>query len=222
MPNFHDPNRKPKKPAKQEEPMIKRYGNAVERAKLVPAKIKKQCKTLFMSGMDLDQISKYLSVEVDVLRYWVLGTNGRGDRQGTWYYIKEHNTDSVIDLFIKRKYDQLEKTAGLALSLVQDGLFTIKDEVETGIKKLTVGEIKSIAEVIGMLDKVARLESGQATEIINRTGLTPEQARKVLKDDPLAFGIIPVDAKVKEDDSGKEKDSGGSAATSGSDSGESV
>jgi len=180
--------------------MVARYGNAVERARIVPAKLRKQAKVMYFSGMEVDTISRAIAIEPDVLQYWILGTNRRGDQKTCWFRLREANTDTVIDLFIKKKYDQLEKTGGIALVLIQDGLLTIKDEVESGLKKLSVGEIRSIAEIISCLDKIARLESGQATEIINKTGLTPQQAKKILEKDPFAMGIFPVNSKKVKDD----------------------
>jgi len=183
-----------------EKNQIQRYGNAVERAKLVPSKLKRQAKTMYFSGMEIESINRAINIDEDVLRYWILGTNRKGDQKTCWFRMREANTDTVIDLFIKKKYDQLEKTGGIALSLIQDGLLTIKDEVESGLKKLSVGEIRSIAEIIASLDRIARLESGQATEIINQSGLTPQQAKKILQDDPFAFGIYPTEAKVVDKD----------------------
>ena len=179
--------------------LVERYGNAVERAKLVPPKLKKQAKTMYFSGMEIPTISKAIGIEEDVLQYWALGPNRRAEDKNTWFQLREKNTDTVIDLFIKKKSDQLENTGGIALALIQDGLLTIKDEVESGLKKLSVGEIKSIAEIISNLDKIARLESGQATEIINKTGLTPQQAKKILEKDPFAVGIFPGEVVKKEE-----------------------
>jgi hypothetical protein len=181
--------------------ITKQYGNAVERAKLVKPKLKKQAKTMYFSGMECQTIAKALQIDEDVVQYWALGVNRKGQDKHTWFQLREKNTDTVIDLFIKKKYDQLEKTGGIALALIQDGLLTIKDEVESGLKKLSVGEIRSIAEVIASLDKIARLESGQATEIINKTGLTPQQAKQILENDPFSMGIFPGEVVKKEGDS---------------------
>ena len=43
------------------------------------------------------------------------------------------------------------------------------------------------------MDKIARLESGKATEIIHNTALTPDEARKILMSDPF---MRPIEAEV--------------------------
>jgi hypothetical protein len=47
------------------------------------------------------------------------------------------------------------------------------------------------------MDKIARLESGKATEIVANTGLTPQEAMRILREDPFMRPIETTAEEVK-------------------------
>lgn len=183
----------------QKKEKIAQYGNAFERSKLYKPKKREQCKQMYFAGMSAEEIEQASGVELDVLQYWILGANRQGVSPGCWFKIKDEKQCTIVDLFIKKKYEVLEETCGLALLLLKDQLGEKRREIEEEGKVLSIRELRGLSEIVSDLDKIARLESGQATEIINRAGLSAKEARKILENDPFSVGIVETEGKVVEE-----------------------
>jgi hypothetical protein len=72
------------------------------------------------------------------------------------------------------------------LKLLHDSLTELHMQRKEGGRSLTVKEMESVASIIEKLDKIVRLEKGSPTEIISKTGLSVEEARQIIKNDPFA------------------------------------
>lgn len=146
-------------------------------------KLQTRAKLLFFAGYLPTEISEFLKVDVDELNMLIFGPDRHGTHQKCWHVLRKQLDPTSIIAFIGAKVDVLEKTAGVALNLLKTNLERLaKDEVE-----LSVDDMSKIAKVFADMDKITRLEKGEATEIRKTVGLTPEQSRKILMSDPFAI-----------------------------------
>jgi predicted ribosome-associated RNA-binding protein Tma20 len=97
-----------------------------------------------------------------------------------------------LKTFIDNKGQVMESIVGTAAEVIAHGLLSLKKEQSEG-RVLSVKELKEISSIIMDMDKIARLESGKATEIIHNTALTPDEARKILASDPF---MRPIEVEV--------------------------
>lgn len=151
---------------------------------------------MYFGGQELSTISSVLHIEPDTLRFYIFGLSGNGTEKNSWYSIKKTMKPTAISLYLQDKIGVLEQTAGVAIEIVNCSLVRLRDAIVSGeADPLTVDEIGKIAKVAVDLDKMYRLESGIATELVEHHGLSIAEAKEVLANDPFA-NAIPVESVV--------------------------
>ena len=71
----------------------------------------------------------------------------------------------------------LEKTSGLALNIINENLKRIQQNMEEDSSHvLTIQDTKMLAGILSDMDKIIRLESGMATQIVENVGLSRAEA----------------------------------------------
>lgn len=146
---------------------------------------------LYYGGDTPVQINKmFPDLPIELLEYQIHKSRG-------WSSEKTRDGITAINYFVQCKSRALEETAGMALHILCRGLKDwSKIQDEGGV--LNEKQLLAASSILNNLDKIQRLEDGKATDIIQRSGLTVEQAREQLKADPMAFGIIDVTDRTKD------------------------
>lgn len=153
-------------------------------------KTKEKARLLFLSNHSVGDISSILNVEIDTIRFYVFGENGSGSNENCWYQIKKRLGDTSVAAYLHSKIDVLDKTCGTAINIVNENLKRIQQEMlDDPTKVLSLDDTKKLASIVVDMDKVIRLESGQATQIVENIGLTRAEAVRVLSEDPFAQAI---------------------------------
>jgi hypothetical protein len=82
-----------------------------------------------------------------------------------------------VAAFVKDKVASLEKTSGLALNIINENLKRIQQNMEEDSSHvLTIQDTKMLAGILSDMDKIIRLESGMATQIVENVGLSRAEA----------------------------------------------
>ena len=171
----------------------------------IDRKTKEKARLLFLADHSVGDISSILNVEVDTLRFYIFGENGTGSNENCWYQIKKKLGDTSIAAYLHNKIDVLDKTCGTAINIVNENLKRIEQEMKLDPTKiLSLDDTKKLASIVVDMDKVIRLESGQATQIVENIGLTRAEAVRVLAEDPFAQAVEVDEAEWHEIDEVKE------------------
>jgi hypothetical protein len=149
-----------------------------------------KAQTMYLNNHEISTISHVLSIEPETLRFYVFGLSGNGTEKDSWRMIKKNLKATAMTVFLKDKAGSLESTCGMAIEIVTHSLSTLRDELVSGARDpLTIDEIAKIAGVATNLDKMYRLESGTATELIEHMGLSRAEAKEILANDPFAQAV---------------------------------
>lgn len=142
----------------------------------------------YLADYSLEDIAELSGVTLDTVRFYVFGENGSGSNEACWFQIKKKLGPTAVSTFIKDKIGVLDKTSGLALSLVNENLKRIQYQFETDSNfVLTIDDTKKLAGILVDMDKIIRLESGKPTDIIDSVAsMTVADARRILLEDPFA------------------------------------
>ena len=144
---------------------------------------------MYFGGREVTEIATVLSIEPETLRFYIFGEDGDGKESYTWHAIKRKLNPTAMALYLKDKVGVLEQTAGIGVEILSFSLGQLRDSVRSGEVVLTVDEIAKIGKVVVDLDKMVRLESGTATELIEHMGLSRAEAREILESDPFAQDV---------------------------------
>lgn len=163
-------------------------------------KTRDQAKMYYLADYSLDDIAELVNIPIDTVRFYVFGENGAGTNKMCWFQIKKKLGPTAVSTFIKDKIAVLDKTSGLALSLVNENLKRIQHQFETDSSfVLTIDDTKKLAGIMVDMDKMVRLESGKPTDIIDSVAsMSIADARRILLEDPFApenEEVIDVDFK---------------------------
>lgn len=127
---------------------------------------------------------------MDTLRFYVFGENGSGSNENCWFQLKKQLGPASVAAFVHDKISSLERTSGVALNLVNENLKRIEREMKDDpTKVLSLDDTRKLASILVDMDKMCRLESGQATQIVENIGLSRAEAVRLLKDDPFAQSV---------------------------------
>jgi len=159
----------------------------------VPKEQKNKAYWLYLYGQSVEDISNTVGLPENLIRHWIKGPQRDADLG--WKKIRETKNGSIVSFFVQHKKEVLENTWGVALSILADGLQKMQKDIADNDKKLNLRDMKGLSEIISDLDKIARLEAGQATSIIRQAGLTAAEAEKIIKEDPFACVIIEVEGR---------------------------
>lgn len=165
----------------------------------IDRKTKEKARLLFLSNHSVGDISSILNIDIDTLRFYVFGENGSGSNENCWYQIKKKLGDTSIAAYLHSKIDVLDKTCGTAINIVNENLKRIyQEQLDDPTKVLSLDDTRKLASIVVDMDKVIRLESGQATQIVENIGLTRAEAIRVLAEDPFAQAVEVDEADWKE------------------------
>jgi hypothetical protein len=171
----------------------------------IDRKTKEKARLLFLANHSIGDISSVLNIEVDTLRFYIFGENGTGSNENCWYQIKKKLGDTSIAAFLHSKIDVLDKICGTGVNIVNENLKRIEQEMKLDPTKiLSLDDTKKLASIVVDMDKVIRLESGQATQIVENIGLTRAEAVRVLAEDPFAQAVEVDEAEWHEIEEVKE------------------
>lgn len=161
-------------------PTLKRFSKKeFERAQL-----------LFFSGRTVQEISFTLNLDAETLRFYVFGEDGDGKDKTSWHYIKGQMNPTAMAIYMKDKCAILDQTAGVALEVLSMGLSRLRHEmINNPDYVLDVDSMSKLSSIQVNLDKVARLETGKATEIMEHMGLSLTDAKEIMQSDPFAQAI---------------------------------
>lgn len=173
-------------------------------------KTRDQAKMYYLADYSLDDIAELVNIPIDTVRFYVFGENGAGTNEMCWFQIKKKLGPTAVSTFIKDKIAVLDKTSGLALSLVNENLKRIQHQFETDSSfVLTIDDTKKLAGIMVDMDKMVRLESGKPTDIIDSVAsMSIADARRILLEDPFApenEEVIDVDFKEVEKEEAAEQ-----------------
>ena len=153
--------------------------------------IRNRAKILYFQGHTCDDIVAKLNIPLNVVTEWVFGPNGRGDAPSCWAVVKAKASEGSIIAYIIDKQGVFDRTTSVAHNIVTMMLEQYGKKVANQEVDFTVDEIRKMASIVVDMDKVARLESGKATSIIETTtGLTATELRDIIKNDPIAEDVV--------------------------------
>lgn len=142
---------------------------------------------MYFGNYQLTDIAEKLNIEIDTIRFYVFGEDGFGKNEKCWAYLKKNLNSSSIAVYLKDKISVLEKTAGVALNVINEALTRLDHDMKTDPDfRITIDDMKKLSSIVVDVDKMVRLESGSATELVEHIGLTVAEARKVLAEDDFA------------------------------------
>lgn len=178
-------------------------------------KSRDRAKMLYFGDYELFDIAEMMNVDLDTVRFYVFGEDGTGSNQHCWYQIKKQLNPASVSTFIKDKIDVLDKTAGTALNIVNENLRRIQNlMLADDSYVLTIDDTKKLAGIVVDMDKIVRLESGKATDIIdNIAHMSIADARRLLAEDPFAPQVVEAEFDELED-TNEEKPSDNAIETS--------
>lgn len=146
---------------------------------------------MYFGDRPVEEIAMVLSIEPATLRYYIFGEDGDGTDKNSWYQIKKRLNPTAIALYLKDKVHVLEQTAGIGLEILNVSLGRLRDTVNDPDSEiiLSIDDMGKLAKIVVDMDKMVRLESGQATELIEHMGLSRAEAKEILANDPFANDI---------------------------------
>lgn len=158
-----------------------------------------KAKRFYMGGVSVPNIIRLCSIPVDELNLLVMGADGSGKDPNCWHANKVGLTDEVVIAASLERLDFTLKCTGLASAVLHESLSSLNQQVKDGGRVLTIKEMESMTNIVEKLDKIVRLEKGSPTEIVSRAGLSVEEARSVIMNDPFAPKTVQAECVVIED-----------------------
>ena len=144
---------------------------------------------LYLGGRDASEIALALKLDIEVLRYHIFGVDGTGRDSDTWYHQKAVLRPSALALYLHDKITVLDSIAGVGIEILSDSLAHLRDKVKSKEIILSAKEIGELSKVVTGIDKMVRLEKGESTEIFHFLGLSVEESRAIIQNDPFAVEV---------------------------------
>lgn len=153
-------------------------------------KTKEKARLYYFANYSLGDIASICNIEIDTVRFFVFGESGSGSNENCWFQLKKKLDPASVAAYVHDKISVLDKTAGVALNLVAENLKRIQQEmIDDPTKVMSLDDTRKLASIVVDMDKMVRLESGQATQIVENIGLSRAEALRILADDPFANAI---------------------------------
>ncbi len=151
---------------------------------------------MYFGDRSVEEIAMVLAIEPETLRYYIFGEDGDGTDSNSWYKIKKRLNPTAMAIYLKDKVHVLEQTAGIGLEILNVSLGRLRDTVNDPDSEviLSIDDMGKLAKIVVDMDKMVRLESGQATELIEHMGLSRAEAKEILANDPFAQEAVEVDS----------------------------
>ena len=149
--------------------------------------ILKKAKIMYFHGYSADEIVGKLNIPYNTVSEWIFGKDGRGESPSCWAVVKAKASEASIISYVIDKQGVFDRTTSVAHRCVTMMLEQYSKKVANEEVDFTVDEIRKMASIVVDMDKVARLESGKATSIIDTTtGLSAKELREIIASDPIA------------------------------------
>jgi hypothetical protein len=158
---------------------------------------KEQVRWMYLGGYDPVDIANKLTIEIETIRFFVFGPDEDGKDPTCLFQIKKEMGSAAISSFLMDKAQAFERTSGIGLDILSRSLCDLQEKVISKEIVLNLDDMKKLSSIVTEMDKINRLESGLATETITHMGLSREEARAILEEDPFAPKVI--DAEFKEE-----------------------
>ena len=138
---------------------------------------------MYMRFESNDKIARDLKLPKDTVRTWIFGQNGNeGFRHKRDRVTKEIITEAT-NTYKQRKAEYLPEILEVSIALV---LNAVKNRALTMTEEpVTLSEARTISDLISNLDKLQRLDAGEATDILEERKATitiDDLKNAVLKD----------------------------------------
>lgn len=159
-------------------------------AQEIPKEIRERAKLMFLSHYSIDEIVAANNIPREAVEHWVFGADGHGTAKNCWNVARASLSEASIATFLIDKQHVFERSTGLALSCLTKGLSRLNERVHNGELDLEVDDLRKLSAVVTEMDKIGRLETGKATQIIKNVGLTPEKIREIIKNDPIVDEVV--------------------------------
>lgn len=145
-----------------------------------------KAKSLYMAGVSSQVIHKLVGIPIKELDTLIMGADGLGTAKGCWNNERVSAVDEVVIAASIERLDFSLRCTGIASAVLHDSLTLLHTQMKEGGRSLTVKEMESVASIIEKLDKIVRLEKGSPTEIVSKAGLSVEEAKAIIMNDPFA------------------------------------
>lgn len=144
----------------------------------------------------LVRISETVKIPLGTVRDWVyLGRNG----MYPMLHIRESLEKETLREVAKNKLPALKNIMDSSLQLIRESM----EKLVKGKANLTVDEMKKVSDIIGNMDKICKLDEGQATENVSINVLDPinnlKDAIEVF-DEIDDFGLLDMDEEDNEEE----------------------
>lgn len=147
---------------------------------IIKQETRDEAKSLYFKHWGTHEISEYLQVKYETLRQWI--------KRYDWKTERDALISSEIDNILKRRSNQINR-------VMTDGLESIAktlNDVKSTNKVLTIDQAAKVANLLGNIDKLYRLQTGKPTEIKEERKLsmskdisTKDDLMKVIEEDPF-------------------------------------
>lgn len=150
-----------------------------------------QARLMYFQGLPVSQISKDTGIPNKTLKTWIHGDQRKelsdAQKLGTWKRQRELGCAALTEAYIEGKKQILPVVLRNGLNLIDNGFRERLSRIEN--EPITIAEAKQIADIIGALDKIIRLDAGDPTEITESTRrtipATLEDLKRALEKDPF-------------------------------------
>jgi hypothetical protein len=158
-------------------------------------KTKESARLYYLGNYEMFDICEKLNINMDTLRFYIFGEDGSGSNEHCWFQIKKQLNPLSVSTYLKDKQIVLDKTAGIALNILNENLRRVQQTLlDNPDEVLSMDDMSKLAGIVVNMDKMVRLESGRATDIIdNIAHMSVADARRILAEDPFAPTVIDGD-----------------------------
>ncbi len=164
-------------------------------------KTRERIKMLYFSGYQVIDIAKILNLDVPTVRGPIFGFNDKGNEVRCFHMQKKSMNSASIAAYVAEKVNVLNLAGGLAMNVVIASLSRLNNSMQTNPDlQLEPDDLRKISAIATDMDKLVRLENGQSTEIVEMSGLSPEEAAEAIKKLDPFFSAIPVESTEVTDD----------------------
>lgn len=156
-------------------------------SELIKSTIRDQAKALYLSDYSIEDICAKLNLPIKHIETMIYGLSGDGTDPNSWMFQKNRMTKASITGFVVNKLAVFDRINGLASTVLSKSMHTLLESLQgNSSEPLDVSDMQKVADIIQKIDRISRLEEGEATDIIKRVGLSPEEARRIIKSDPIS------------------------------------
>jgi hypothetical protein len=92
-------------------------------------KKKEQARLMYFGDYDLADIAISLDTDITTIRWYVFGENGTGSNEYCWFQLKRQLNPVSVATYIKDKIIVLDKTAGMAMNILNENLRRIQNNL---------------------------------------------------------------------------------------------